>query len=473
MSRPDAVAGGTAEVGPPTPGLRQRIVRGARAQVVSHAARVLAQVASVSVLIGSWGLHRYGDWLILSAVPTYLAFSDIGFTGAATNEMTMATGRGDRQRATAVFRAVSLALLAVLLVLAVSLPMIALVVPLRSVLNLSTLGNGAAGGTFVALGLDALLTVFAGLLYGGFASAGHYGDGAMLMALTMLAEFGALAAAALAGGGPLLGALAMLTAQLAGTLIMYMIMRRRVPWLGLGRTPSPRAVLRPLLAPALGAGALPGALALNIQGMVLVIGLAAGPAAAAVFSTLRTMSRAVIQVVTSVAAIVTPEISRAFAEGDRELLRNLHRRGCQAAVWLAGAMVLALAVIGGPILRLWTHGKVGPSGLLLYIFLITTVVDSLWYTSLAALYGTNRHGRAAVLYTLASVACLPLAYGLLETWGLDGAALALLAVDVFMCVPVLRQSLPLAGDRLAAWAAAVAHPPVTPAVLRRLGARAV
>jgi O-antigen/teichoic acid export membrane protein len=443
---------------PPT--LRRRVIRGAQAQVVSHAARVVAQVAGVSVLIASWGLHRYGDWLILSAVPTYLAFSDIGFTGAATNEMTMAAGREDHERARIVFGAVSWALLGVLALAAAVLPVIALLVPLRSLLNLSTLSSATAGWAFTALGFDALLTVYAGLLYGAFAAGGYYGEGAVMMALTMLAEFGALAAVALGGGGPALGATAMLLAQALGTAVMYAVLRRRVPWLRARRPRAIAPVLRALLSPALAAGAIPGALLVNIQGMVLLVGLGAGPASVAIFSTLRTMSRAVIQVVASVAAIATPEISRAYTADDPGLLRILHRRSCQLAVWMTLGLVIGLVFLGRPVLHLWTAGKVGASGLLLDLFLAATVIDSLWYTSLAVLYATNRHQRAAAYYTAVSLLSLPLAYVLLRIWGLDGAALTVLLADLVMLVPVLHQALPAAHDRLGDWLVAVARPPV-------------
>jgi O-antigen/teichoic acid export membrane protein len=441
------------------PTRRQRVISGARGQLATHAVRVIAQVASVSVLIASWGLHRYGDWLILSAAPTYLAFSDIGFTGAATNDMTMAAGRGDHARARVVFVAVSRAMLVVLVVLAIVLPVAAAVLPLRQILNLGTVSNATAGWTVTALGFDALVTVYSGLLYGGFAAAGRYGDGALLMALTMLGEFGALAVVALLGGGPAAGATAMLAAEIVGTVVMFGLLRRSVPWLRGGSATRSRAVLRELLRPALAAGAIPGALMLNIQGMVLIIGLTLGPASVAVFATLRTVSRAVIQVIASVAAIAGPEISRAFAAGEPDELRVLHRRSCQVALWSTVALVVLLGFAGGPLLHVWTSGKVGPSGMLLDLILASTVVDALWYTSLTVLYATNRHARAAAYYTVVSIFSLPLAALLMRPWGLDGAAASLLIADAVMLVPVLRQALPAAHDGLGQWLGAIVRPP--------------
>jgi O-antigen/teichoic acid export membrane protein len=123
-------------------------------------------------------------------------------------------------------------------------------------------------------------------------------------------------------------------------------------------------------------------------------------------------------------------------------------------------MVVVLAVLGGPMLHLWTSGKVGPSGLLLDLFLLTTVIDALWYTSLTVLYATNRHQRAAVWYALVSLIGLPVAYGLMQLWGLDGAATTLLIADVVMLYPVLRQAVPAAHDDLRQWLAAVIRPPM-------------
>lgn len=442
------------------PTLRDRLIRGAQAQAFAHVVRVIVQVGQVAVLASIWGLHLYGEWLILAALPTYLTFSDIGFFTAATNDMVMAVGRGDRQAAVTVFQAISIAVGLLLVALAVLLPVAALAFPLRSLLNLSVMHESTAAGVLILLGFDALLTVYWGLLYGGFACVGRYGEGAFLMAAVTLGEFCGLAAVVALGGGPALAAAAMLGVRVTATLGAYGLMRRRAPWLRFGRPPRIRAELRRLLTPALASGAFPAALALNVQGMVVLVGIALSPAATAIFTTLRTMSRVVIQLLASIVTVVAPEISRAYAVHDQALLRTLHRRGCQAAIWLAGVIVAILAAFGGSVVHIWTGGKVVPHGPLLYEFLAVAAIDSLWFTSLAILFATNRHQRIAVYFTLASAINLPVAYGFLQAWGLQGAAVSLILVELFMLVVVLRQALPAAYDTFAGWVRAVAKPPV-------------
>jgi O-antigen/teichoic acid export membrane protein len=309
------------------------------------------------------------------------------------------------------------------------------------------------------LGLDTLVMVYGGLLYGGFSCVGRYGEGGLALAAITLVEFCALGAVVLAGGEPGLAATAMFASRLLGTAGMFLWMRHRAPWLHFGKPVSTYRELKRLFSPALASGAFPAGLALNVQGMIILVGVVTSPASAAIFSTLRTMSRAVIQLMASILTVIAPEISRAFAQNDVDLLRTIHRRGCQAAVWLATPILVILALFGGQMVQVWTSGTVNTSGLLLYLFLAVAAINSLWYTSMAVLFATNRHQRAAVHYVLASAAVLPVAYLLIRAWDLDGAALSLVLLELYMLFVVLRQALPAAHDTVRAWLGALVTPP--------------
>jgi O-antigen/teichoic acid export membrane protein len=193
--------------------------------------------------------------------------------------------------------------------------------------------------------------------------------------------------------------------------------------------------------------------------MVLLVGLTAGAQAAAIFSTVRTVSRIIIQLLASVSVVVAPEFAKAYAQDDVGLMRRIHHRGCHAAVWLVAPILLFLVVFGEQLIDIWTGGTIAANGSLLYLFLASAGIDSLWYTSVAVLFSTNRHRSISLIFVIASVLSLPVAYVLLKAWGLDGAALALLLLEVFMLLAVLRQSLPAAGDDLRSWLEAIARPP--------------
>ena len=96
----------------------------------------------------------------------------------------------------------------------------------------------------------------------------------------------------------------------------------------------------------------------------------------------------------------------------------------------------------------------------MYLLLLVTVIDAFWYGSAAILIATNRHQAIALDYVLASILTVPLAYVLLRAMSLPGAALALVALELFMAWSVLRRALPAVSDTLGGLARAVRSPPL-------------
>src|ERR1700723_947411 len=62
------------------------------------------QLIQVPVFLHFWSVPLYGEWMIVNSIPSYLAFSNIGFGSVAGNEMTMLTSAGDREGALRVFQ---------------------------------------------------------------------------------------------------------------------------------------------------------------------------------------------------------------------------------------------------------------------------------------------------------------------------------------------------------------------------------
>src|SRR4051812_29185953 len=84
--------------------LRQRLFRGIGANVFGNFASVLIQLVTVPALLHAWGSGLYGAWLVLAAIPGYLALSDLGFANVAGNEMTVLVARNQEDSARAVFQ---------------------------------------------------------------------------------------------------------------------------------------------------------------------------------------------------------------------------------------------------------------------------------------------------------------------------------------------------------------------------------
>jgi len=84
--------------------LRQRLMRGFGATALSPVVTALIQLGSVPVLLHVWGVAKYGDWLLLSAIPSYLTLSDLGLGDASGSEMSMRVAASDREGALETFQ---------------------------------------------------------------------------------------------------------------------------------------------------------------------------------------------------------------------------------------------------------------------------------------------------------------------------------------------------------------------------------
>src|SRR5690606_31885941 len=190
--------------------------------------------------------------------------------------------------------------------------------------------------------------------HAGFRAAGEYALHRSLHATARLLQFFGVWAAAIAGGGPVVAAAIFLGVRAIATAAFALLLTRRHCWLRIGLAHARHAELWRLFRPALANMAIPLAQALNIQGMVLIVGAILGPIAVVVFSTLRTLSRLALQLVLTVAHAAEPELAAAFGAGDGALMRSLFVHALRGGLWLALLAAVSLALFGSSILEVWT-----------------------------------------------------------------------------------------------------------------------
>jgi O-antigen/teichoic acid export membrane protein len=422
-------------------GVKQRLMRGFGAHAMGSVVTTIVQVVSVPVFLHCWGAKLYGEWLILSAIPTYLTLSDLGFGNVSGNEMTMQVAAGDKRGAIKTFQS----MLALTCIVSVVCGICAIgcvqLLPWYGWVKISQISLPDARTILTLLFLSTLMYMQGNLTMGGFRCDGHFATGIFLINIFRFIEAMAGTAVVLLHGTPLRVAQAYLAARVLSIITQYGWMLRVTPWIRLGFSQASSAKLRQLTRPAFAYMAFPLGLSLSIQGMVIVIGAVAGPIAVATFSTMRTLTRFAVQVVEAVKNTVWNELSSAYGSQNWTLARKLHRAACNGAIWMSSAAALFLAIWGAPIYKLWTHGRVTMDPIAFKILLLVVVANSFWNTSSAVMIAANRHERLAMVFLATTSVSLVLAYFLLPRFGIAGAAASLLAIDFGTSGYVLRQSL--------------------------------
>ncbi|UGB38278.1 lipopolysaccharide biosynthesis protein [Frateuria soli] len=449
--------------------ITRRLLKGFSANAYGQTIAIAVQLVGVPLLLHAWGAQLYGEWLILFAIPAYFAITDLGFAHSAGNDIAARVSRRDQQGALTVFQS-----LATLLYLVSSLGLalsVAVIwnLPFEKLWHFQAISPGEAKWVLCLL----VAQVFAGLLNGvchaGFYANGDYALHIALNGTSRLVQFSGVWLAASLGSGPVVAAAIFLAVRAIATLACAILLIYRHRWLRFSVASAKVAELRRLLKPAMANTAVPLAQALNIQGMVLVVGAVLGPLAVVVFSTLRTLTRLTVQLIAAVSNAAEPELAAAFGAGNQNLMQILFIHILRAGIWMAFICAAGLAILGESILNIWTHGRVHMDSKLFAWLLASAMTSVLWYGALIVLKATNRHVRAALIYVLAAALALAAAYLLLTRSGdLTNAGLAVFSMDVVMAIYVMRASTSLLGTRPAASLLLAANPrPLVVTVLRR------
>jgi O-antigen/teichoic acid export membrane protein len=449
--------------------VRGRLIRGFGATALGPVVTAIVQIVSVPVFLHFWGVKLYGEWLIISAIPIYLALSDVGFGSVAGNDMTMRVAAGDRDGALETFQSTWALICGLSLLVVVAVLGVAWFLPVTRWLNLSSVGLAEVRLVLIILSVYAILAVQTGLVMSGFRSDGNFAFSSVMYNVVRLAEWILATIAVALGAGPLRVAGALLVARIVGTFVMGWLMVRKSPWLRFGFRHARLSSIRRLLSPAVAFLAFPAGSALSVQGMVVVVGIALGPVAVATFSTMRTLTRFGFLLMDAIKNSVWPELSAAYGAQNWDLARRLHRTACQATLWLSLAAAAFLFVAGEHIFRFWTHGRVVMDVGAFRWLLLGIVANSFWYTSSVVTIASNTHERVAALYLAGTAGSLILARYLMPHFGISGAAMSLLLIDIVLGWYVVRISLARLEDRVTDFGAALLRLPREVPLLRSLG----
>lgn len=397
------------------------------------------QIALVPVLLHAWGTERYGVWLVLSAIPTYLTFSDFGFTYIAKNEMTMRVAEGDRHAALVTYHSVFVLLN--IAALCVGLLAFAAIfgVRLGAIFTLGEVTETEAKLVLSFLALNVIFYQYFMLFSAGARAVGRAATEVAWAATTRLSGGVATGIAAMYGADLAIVAAVGLVNSLLFGAAFHLWLRGIAPWLTLGWSLSSRKEVKRLFNPSVSYMFVSIAWAMMIQGPVVVLGLIAQPQQVVVFSTSRTLARLGTSVMSLFNSAVWPEYSRLFGLKDivrfTQILRlNLTLAGAGTAIFIP---VTILA--GNIVLTYWTKGEVAVEQPFFTLLVVSVAAEMIWTTLFVPLAAINRHITISYVFAVSSMVGVAGCYGLGVPYGLPGTAAALLAVHVVMIGVVIEQ----------------------------------
>jgi O-antigen/teichoic acid export membrane protein len=404
-----------------------RISLGLGANAFGQIVTVAIQLISLPAFLHFWPLSRYGEWLLLAAIPAYLSAVDIGILSVGMNRMAILAAMGDIKAAERIFQSLLCFATAVILVVA------CVVLPAIWLIHAGDWGtNFEHRLTLSLLVIADLACIYTGLFEAVFRVCDRYALGVLALNFARLAEWLGSLVGLVMGGTLVDVGLGLLAGRLIATASTCIYQIYRYPNYRWSFRGASKAELVSMVAPGLSFLALPAANALSIQGMVILIGTMFGTPALAVFSAYRTLSRIAFQLINMLSRVLWPEFSRRFGEKDYGTMHELCRYGTLATVVasLGGAAVLYF--IGPFLLHWWTHGKIVYIPGLFNILLIVTAFSGSYQVGLILLAAVNKLAGLSIVYISASLLSVGASYLAGKRFGIDGATAAMILTEVVM-----------------------------------------
>ncbi|TRL39173.1 lipopolysaccharide biosynthesis protein [Rhizobium straminoryzae] len=422
--------------------LKSQFTWGVFSQGYSQAVTIGSQLLVLPLMVTFWGAEKYGSWLIISALPSYLSMADLGFAQISANDMTMRMARGDARGALVVNQTAWLFNLCVTLILIVAFGLFVSFVPLDELFSLKS-GNGGdvRVATFV-LGLLTLTSIVFGVIGAGMRSVGLLWAVVSINATSRLTEAVLLAGCAYFDFDFLPTSLLLLANRslifLAGCLPFY----RKYPQFMPGLRLADFQLLRRMVVPSVAYMSYTASYALNIQGVSLLVGAFLGPVAVVVINAIRTLTR----LGRTAASIVISSLEPIFAQLSGSGEASKEKRAFQYLIYAASIgtliYVAGMWLFGESFLAWWTRGTVVDQSLLFHMMLLAVVFEIAWYTLQTPFVSTNRHSYFALWLLILSVLSIALLWLMIGRFGLAAAGAVTLMLNgsmVLVTVLVARK----------------------------------
>ncbi len=415
----------------------QRFLHNSAAQTFGQVVNVVQQILLVSAFLRVWSKAEYGEWIIITSIPSVLWTLDGGLSGLAANRMTVAAGSGDWARANLIFHNVLFIQGLLSLVIFVAAGCFCAFGDVSAMFNFKLMHRQEAGEILFCMILYMILGYGLGLLRAAFRASMREARGVALLNVQKLAEL-IVQISVLAAGCHATGiALGMLGNMFFWFVAGSIDARRQCPLIKWSFGPLDWAQARSMLVDGLPVFANSAASAFFLQGYPLIVNGMLGAAAVVTLTTVRTGSRTLLQVVGIVNNASGSELSRSYGSKDWDAYLRILKVLIATTVWASVAAAFGLTLFGPWVILKWTAGKVVISHALMFLFAISVACQCCWFACSGVLFSTNMHHAFNYTYLALTLAGLGLAGFAIRIWGFAGVPIVMVLVDGVLLAVVL------------------------------------
>lgn len=411
-------------------GIHARILKGVGAHALGVGIAMLARIIYPPLFLKAWGVDLYGEWLMLSSVVMYLSLVDFGGQMYVANRLTEAYAKHE----IALFKKLLNTGLAIfVLVPAVAFLLFMVVISWSPTLAmpLTQTPTEVVFWVLTILAFQICLSLPLGTLSGVYRSVGMMPRSAMLNNWSQLLQL-AMVSYGLWRGWGMVSIAAMHAIPI---FVIGVIMLREIH----GRFPEMLSfhavnwrMAKEFVMPSAHFFSIQLSQALTFQGVFLIVGGVLGVVPAVLFSTMRTVTNSIRQVLAIYVSSVGPDVIRLFVRDESEKLRALFRMTLRATLVSAIFFIAIFHYFGDVIFHLWLGDKVEYQQTYMDMFLIYVFQLVFWMSCSNLLMSINRHHEVSILLLVAAACTIMLVYVGAKSYGLAGVIGGLILADALI-----------------------------------------
>ena len=437
---------------------QRRLLRGISANLMAVATRIAVQFATLPIFFASWSVEAVGSWLILFAVPAYVALVGNGFAGAGGTAALAAAQAGDLPRARQDFRAAwtisAFSTAALALIFAISaMFLIPSVVDYDGDVAMWDMAKAAAW-----LSLYIFATSQMAIFDIPYRVAGRYPDHIFLYNATSLLEIVVIAAAITFSDSLTTLAMSLALFRCLSALWIYLSARKAAPQMFESGHGDLQASVTDLWRPSLAFMLMPLVFGLNLQGYLLLVGASFGAVVLAGFAATRTLTR-LLDLVTNV-TYGLQFYESGYIGGDRRAVqKRMLATMTLVSLGIAAIFTISLLAIGPWLQDLYTLGETIFGTSIALVLVTAATLRALSAAPMAVLAADNAHAPVVVLYLAGSAIALLLAVLLgMADLALPIVLLPLILAEASQFLPAMKRALAALEMTAAEFASSLASP---------------
>ncbi|MBX7539818.1 hypothetical protein [Qipengyuania sphaerica] len=419
----------------------QRIKRGILANIAALGTRIAVQFATLPILFASWSVEAIGTWLILFAIPAYVALVGNGFAGAGGTAALAAVQEGEMPRARRDFRAAWAISAGSTAALALVFATTAMIIVPSVVENGDGLDIWDIAQASAWLALYVFATSQMAVFDIPYRAVGRYPDHIFLYNATSLLEIVVLAAAVTFSQSLAVLAMSLALFRCLAAFAIYLSARKVAPQMfESGHGPIGES-LDGLWKPSLAFMLSPLIFGLNLQGYLLLVGAVFGAVVLAGFAATRTLARLLDLITGLVYGMQFYESG--YISGDRRAIqKRMLATMTVISLVMSTGFAIVLLVLGPLVQDIYTLGETLFDPAVAIVLVLAAAVRAVSANAIALVAAENAHARIILLYLIGSA--LSLLVAILIGWAgapLPVVLLPLIAAETSQLVPTMRRAL--------------------------------